>query len=261
MFAAPAFAASPFADAPAGHWAYDALARLAADSLVAGYPDGVFKGARPAAIYEVASVVARALARLDADKAGKSDLEMLKKLAAEFRDELEALGVKTDSLEKRTALLEDRLGGWRLRGTFMFYANFGADADKAFYNRRRDGSSAGMDFNKNWFTLVLTKQIDATTSFYARFRSASIFLALAAATSATKNRSGTEFMWMLNCRATSTTASAALSKITKPLRTSCGPTTMRPLLALCAWTVFTSTKAGAAFRRPPRLAATPTKRI
>ena len=176
MFAAPAFAASPFADVPAGHWAYDALARLAADGLVAGYPDGVFKGARPAARYEVASVVARALSRLDADKAEKSDLEMLKKLAAEFRDELEALGVKNDSLEKRTALLEDRLDGWRLRGTFMFDANFGADADKAFYNRRKDGSSTGTDFNKNWFTLVLTKQIDATTSFYARFRSGQYFL-------------------------------------------------------------------------------------
>ena len=58
-FAAPAFAANPFMDVPAGHWSYDAVAQLASKGIVSGYPDGAFKGGQPATRYEVASVVAR----------------------------------------------------------------------------------------------------------------------------------------------------------------------------------------------------------
>ena len=55
-FAAPAFAANPFMDVPAGHWAYDAVAQLEASGVISGYHDGAFKGAQPATRYEVASV-------------------------------------------------------------------------------------------------------------------------------------------------------------------------------------------------------------
>lgn len=162
-FAAPAFAANPFMDVPAGHWAYDAVAQLAARGVISGYPDGAFKGAQPATRYEVASVVARALAKVDAEKASKQDLEMLKKLVMEFKDELDALGVKVDKLDKRVAVLEDRLGGWKLRGSFQFDANFSGDGA---YN----ANGAETEFHKEWFALVLTKQIDETTSLYARLR-------------------------------------------------------------------------------------------
>ena len=37
---ATAFAANPFSDVPAGHWAYAAVAKLAAAGIVDGYPDG-----------------------------------------------------------------------------------------------------------------------------------------------------------------------------------------------------------------------------
>ena len=60
----------------------------------------------------MASVVARALVAIDADKASKQDLELLKKLVMEFKDELDALGVKVDKLDKRVAVLEDGIGGW-----------------------------------------------------------------------------------------------------------------------------------------------------
>ena len=40
-----ALAANPFSDLPAGHWAYGAVAKLAAAGVVDGYPDGTFKGA------------------------------------------------------------------------------------------------------------------------------------------------------------------------------------------------------------------------
>ena len=167
-FAAPAFAANPFMDVPAGHWAYDAVAQLAASGVVSGYPDGAFKGAQPATRYEVASVVARALAKVDAEKASKQDLEMLKKLVMEFKDELDALGVKVDTIDKRVAVLEDNLGGWKLRGQFFFDANFaGGDQANSDYTAT-DGQTS---FQKDRFRLTLTKQIDENTSFYSQFRS------------------------------------------------------------------------------------------
>lgn len=162
-FAAPAFAANPFMDVPAGHWAYDAVAQLAARGVVSGYPDGAFKGAQPATRYEVASVVARALAKIDAEKASKQDLEMLKKLVMEFKDELDALGVKVDKIDKRVAVLENNIGGWKLSGSFTFDANFSGDG---MYNE----NGAKTEFHKEWFALVFQKQIDETTSFYTRIR-------------------------------------------------------------------------------------------
>lgn len=168
-FAAPAFAANPFMDVPAGHWAYDAVAQLAARGVVSGYPDGAFKGPQPATRYEVASMVARALAKIDAEKASKQDLEMLKKLVMEFKDELDALGVKVDKLDKRVAVLEDRLGGWKLRGLFVFDAAFGGgDNQGAYTNSGQDN-----EFRKEKFRLFLSKQIDENTSFYAQYRTGS----------------------------------------------------------------------------------------
>ncbi|MCE5201681.1 MAG: S-layer homology domain-containing protein [Synergistaceae bacterium] len=166
-FAAPAFAANPFMDVPAGHWAYDAVAQLAADGVVSGYPDGAFKGAQPATRYEVASVVARALATIDMEKASKQDVEMLKKLVMEFKDELDALGVKVDKIDKRVAVLEDGVGGWKIRGQFRFDAKF-ADSDNDVY--QYNGTGNKNEFSKERFRLYLTKTIDENTSFYAQYR-------------------------------------------------------------------------------------------
>ena len=170
-FAAPALAATnPFMDVPQGHWAYDAVGLLASRGIVSGYPDGAFKGAQPATRYEMASVVARALVAVDAEKASKQDLELLKKLVMEFKDELDALGVKVDKIDKRVAVLEDRLGGWKLSGQFWFDANFaGGDQDYSSYT----SNGLDTDFEKDRFRLTLTKQISETTSFYAQFRAGS----------------------------------------------------------------------------------------
>ena len=166
IFGGTAFAANPFMDVPAGHWAYDAVAQLAARGVVSGYPDGAFKGAQPATRYEVASVVARALAQIDMEKASKQDLEMLKKLVMEFKDELDALGVKVDGIDKRVAVLEDGIGGWKIRGNFRFDAKF-ASSDNGAYAYTNGGKN---EFNKERFRLFLTKQIDENTSFYAQMR-------------------------------------------------------------------------------------------
>jgi len=162
-FAAPAFAANPFMDVPAGHWAYDAVAQLAASGVISGYPDGAFKGAQPATRYEVASMVARALAKVDMEKASKQDLEMLKKLVMEFKDELDALGVKVDKLDKRVAVLEDRIGGWKITGEFRHDWKF-ADVDGGAYGDDKQS-------NMNRARLHFYKFIDENTTFYGRLNS------------------------------------------------------------------------------------------
>ena len=117
VLAAPALSATnPFMDVPMNHWAYDAIGQLAAHGILSGYPDGLYKGRQATTRYEMASALARALAVVDMTKASKQDVEMLKRLVVEFKDELEALGVRVDELDQRVAVLEDRLGGWHIHG-------------------------------------------------------------------------------------------------------------------------------------------------
>ena len=89
-------AANPFSDVPAGHWAYDAVTQLAADGIVEGYGDGTYLGNRNITRYEMAQMVAKAMAKnpSGADKAA------LDRLAAEFSEELNNLGVRVSELEK-----------------------------------------------------------------------------------------------------------------------------------------------------------------
>ena len=132
--AVPALAATnPFMDLPMNHWAYDAIGQLAAHGILSGYPDGTYKGKQPTTRYEMASALARALAVVDMTKASKQDVEMLKRLVVEFRDELEALGVKVADLDERVSLIEDRLGGWHIHGNMNFdIENYGdRDAPEA----------------------------------------------------------------------------------------------------------------------------------
>ena len=89
---ASAYAANPFSDVPAGHWAYDAVNKLAAEGVVDGYPDGTYGGDRLMTRYEMAQIVAKAMA-----KGANVD-----RLAAEFADELDSIGVRVANLEKKS---------------------------------------------------------------------------------------------------------------------------------------------------------------
>ena len=89
-------AANPFSDVPAGHWAYNSVAKLAAEGVIEGYGDGTYRGDRNITRYEMAQMVAKAMAK-NPQGASKADLD---RLAAEFRDELDALGVRVSELEK-----------------------------------------------------------------------------------------------------------------------------------------------------------------
>ena len=60
---ASAYAANPFSDVPAGHWAYDSVNKLAAAGIVDGYGDSTFGGDRLMTRYEMAQIVAKAMAK------------------------------------------------------------------------------------------------------------------------------------------------------------------------------------------------------
>ncbi len=53
--------APPFPDIPAGHWAADAVARIAKLGIVIGFPDGTFRGNESFTRYQAALVVSRML--------------------------------------------------------------------------------------------------------------------------------------------------------------------------------------------------------
>ncbi len=106
---APAWA-TPFADVPANHWAYQYIQSLAAEGIIDGYADGEFKGDRPLTRYEMAVIVARTLAHLQ--RAGrqpsKADLDKLEKLVDALKDELDALGVRVANVEDALGELDQR---------------------------------------------------------------------------------------------------------------------------------------------------------
>lgn len=108
--------AAPFGDVPEDHWAAEAVSQLAAKGLVEGYPDGLYRGDRAASRYEMAMIVSRVMAKLEAfakheheQYVTKKDLEMVKRLMNEFKDELDALGVRVSNAEAAIASLEKRV--------------------------------------------------------------------------------------------------------------------------------------------------------
>ena len=140
--------ANPFADVPADHWAYDAIDQLAADGVIEGYGDGTFAGDKAITRYEMAQIVARAMANCDgADAADKATID---KLAAEFSTELDALGVRVDNLEKKVAGLKNVqvYGDMRLRYNITDDTAKAAGTDnKNIMHRVRLGVKG--DINKN----------------------------------------------------------------------------------------------------------------
>jgi hypothetical protein len=124
--ASPVFA-QPFADVPTDHWAFDAIAELAAKGIIEGFPDGTFKGDRGVSRYEVAIIVARILARIEAIKipapapaaapqVTRTDVQTIQRLVNEFRAELAALGVRTTAVEEELTALKARTSAAKVTG-------------------------------------------------------------------------------------------------------------------------------------------------
>ena len=138
-----AFAANPFSDVTPDSWAYQAVSQLAASGIVNGYPDGTFKGQNDITRYEMAQMIAKAMA--NQDRANAEQQAMINRLADEFSNELNNLGV-------RVARLEDRVGNVKVTGDARL--------------RYRDGSKNGVAGN---FQNTNSKKVGAS-QFDARAR-------------------------------------------------------------------------------------------
>ncbi|MDO8684246.1 MAG: S-layer homology domain-containing protein [Armatimonadota bacterium] len=166
LLASPVLAQGPFTDVPTDHWAYDAVDQLVKDGIIVGYPDGTFGGQRAMTRFEFAQAVARAIpvivsmvpggpggvsvtpeqlkaleTRVETlEKAPKSDLtkadlDAIRKLSEEFRDELAALGVDVDALKRdvadlnrRVTAIEQQLERVKITGVATTFG-FGDDTD------------------------------------------------------------------------------------------------------------------------------------
>jgi hypothetical protein len=130
---ASAYASNPFSDVPAGHWAYDSVAKLAAAGVVDGFPDGQFDGDKLMTRYEMAQIVAKAMAK-------GADVDML---ATEFADELDTLGV-------RVAKLENKADTVKIAGQVRYsYADYGGDIG-GYHNQLRSRLWINGQVNDNW---------------------------------------------------------------------------------------------------------------
>ncbi|MBD2102213.1 carbohydrate porin [Leptolyngbya sp. FACHB-261] len=105
---------SQLSDVRPTDWAFQALQSLVERyGVIAGYPDGTFRGNRALTRYEFAAGLNAALDRVNeliaaglADRVSREDLTTLQRLQTEFSAELATLRGRVDSLEARTAELE-----------------------------------------------------------------------------------------------------------------------------------------------------------
>ncbi|MBI3924155.1 MAG: hypothetical protein HY319_01315 [Armatimonadetes bacterium] len=105
--------------------AQDAVALLRAMGIVEEDPRGGFRGDRAISRWEAAATVARALGRMEAARSellSRTELQELMRVGESLRDELEALGVRVQSLEEAAERLDSRvesLGRITFSGQFL----------------------------------------------------------------------------------------------------------------------------------------------
>lgn len=88
-----ALAANPFEFVPTGHWSYDSLEQLAESGVFAGYQEVHFRKNQTLTRYEMAVLVAKAIA--NENNVNSEQRMTIDKLAAEFKAELTNLGVNS----------------------------------------------------------------------------------------------------------------------------------------------------------------------
>ena len=146
-------AANPFTDVPTGHWSYDAVAKLAQDGVIEGYGDGTFRGDKAITRYEMAQMVAKAMAKSDVSAADKAAID---KLAAEYSAELNNLGVRVGELENKVDNV--KWGGKaRLR------------SEKISQKNDTTGVETDSSYGHSYFELWATAKINADWTAKAEF--------------------------------------------------------------------------------------------
>ena len=126
-----AFAANPFVDVPTDSWAYKSVVELADAGVIQGVDGEYFQGQRNITRYEAAEMVAKAMAHMD--KATVEQRALINKLADEYADELNNLGVRVSNLENKVGNIKFT-GDARLR---YRYQNGVKDDDNSWDYRIR----------------------------------------------------------------------------------------------------------------------------
>lgn len=148
---ATAFAANPFSDVPAGHWAYNSIAQLSAAAVIEGYSDGTFKGDSLMTRYEMAQIVAKALA--------KGTIRQDNPLVSEFSTELDSLGIRLDHLEKKSDNVKIT-GEARYRYFHSNKKTLGEDGNKSFASDLRTRIFITGDINAAWHYTGMFENIE-----------------------------------------------------------------------------------------------------
>lgn len=109
------FGSAQFSDVPAGHWAREAVERIAQRGLITGFPDGTFRGNQNLTRYQAALIIDRLLQQLAQQQPGaapapsisEEDLAAIRNAVQELAAELAALGVRVSALEDNSATKDD----------------------------------------------------------------------------------------------------------------------------------------------------------
>ena len=142
-----AFAANPFVDVPSDSWAYKSVVELADAGIIQGVDGQYFQGNRNITRYEAAEMVAKAMAHMD--KASVEQRALINKLADEYADELNNLGV-------RVSALENRVGNVKLTGDARIRYIHQSEGDKItsdkinnVYDKNKNGDKVVNKATKN----------------------------------------------------------------------------------------------------------------
>ncbi len=102
--------AAKFSDVPPGHWAEEAVYKLADEGIILGFPDGTYRGNEFLTRYQAALLIYRLMERLRSEfKPGvdKETVAALRNAVQELAAELASLGVRVSALEDNAATKGD----------------------------------------------------------------------------------------------------------------------------------------------------------
>ena len=150
-------------------WAYEALRSLVDRyGCIAGFPNQTYRGSQALSRYEFAAGLNSCLNQIErliasSEAVVREDLDTINRLTQEFEAELATLGGRIDSIESRTAFLEDNQFSTttKLNGTVLFTPAV------AFGSDERAGSDESLD---DQVTLSYRTRLNFDTSFMGEDR-------------------------------------------------------------------------------------------
>ena len=133
--------ANPYEDVPAGDWSYEAVAGLVHQGLIRGLDDNNFQKEQIVTRNEMAVIVAKAMSK--ENQANVQTKAVIDKLAQEYADELEAIGVHKNIVLKKDsapANTENKLDRFTFSGAGRIRFDQGNTGGKTVQRGTKTGS-------------------------------------------------------------------------------------------------------------------------